>query len=78
MDPEVCSQEPDETETSIEEASIIRLLRIIVTEGAAVGKLGPAAGRDQEDDGAPNVTCEEAGCLLWDMSASRACAAVML
>ncbi|EFJ46684.1 hypothetical protein VOLCADRAFT_92894 [Volvox carteri f. nagariensis] len=70
-------------QTAIEEASVIHLLRVLVAEAAPPAKVSddvmdhdsPAAAQLQDVN---DVTCEEAGCLLWDMSASRPVARVML
>ncbi|GIL48226.1 hypothetical protein Vafri_4910 [Volvox africanus] len=70
-------------QTAIEEASVIHLLRVLVAEAAPPAKVSedamdheyPTAGPAQDVN---DITCEEAGCLLWDMSASRPVARVML
>ncbi|GIL96591.1 hypothetical protein Vretimale_2365 [Volvox reticuliferus] len=70
-------------QTAIEEASVIHLLRVLVAEAAPHAKVSEDA-MDHESPTAfqaadvNDVTCEEAGCLLWDMSASRPVARVML
>ncbi|GLI69455.1 hypothetical protein VaNZ11_014068 [Volvox africanus] len=70
-------------QTAIEEASVIHLLRVLVSEAAPPAKASEDAMDHQSSTAGPaedvnDITCEEAGCLLWDMSASRPVARVML
>ncbi|KAG2441574.1 hypothetical protein HXX76_003195 [Chlamydomonas incerta] len=71
-----------EHETAIEDASVIHLLRVLMAGGeSAAPSPGDGSGDVDMDAGpgdvAPSMSAEDAGCLLWDMSASRPVARLM-
>ncbi|KAG2499526.1 hypothetical protein HYH03_002472 [Edaphochlamys debaryana] len=75
----------EEEQTAIEAASVIHLLRVVVegrnaTTPPDTGDSSMAHDQRPDADQQPNqeASVEEAGCLLWDMSASRAVARLLM